>query len=315
MMRGQYRDAVRDTCGRLAFDSGWSCNTIVNTAWLVVAGLLKNELKWRGIQFWAVGTGSPEWDLNPVAADPKATQLFKEIRRLRIPREQIIYLDAGGAESPEPTTRIEIRASLTWPEKDQTLREFGLFGGNASPVRIRGCLINYVVHPRIDLPAGATLTRRLRLSFHPEGGPPPQWLDVPWHWMADSPARDLNGVGSHNVQVLADAGIQTIGECANTEPTALSDDLPLMKMVELCAKARLLLRTAAALSSIPELFEMIAEEIIAIPAAELAADAGVSEERVAHLREQVSVLQLALDNRVLRGVTIKELVQNPWNEV
>lgn len=307
MIQGIYRDTVQDTCGRLVFDSGWAPNTIVDSAWPLIASLLKNQPRLSGIRFWAVGTGSPEWDLNPVAVDPKATQLFKEIRRLRISREQIIYLDANGTEASKPTTRIEISASFTWPGEDQILREFGLFGGNASKVKNSGYLINYVIHPRIDLKAGATLTRHLRLSLRLEVGP--EWLEIPQHWLGASPVADLDGVGEAYTTALADAGIGTVGELASAEPTALSIALPLMKLVELRAKARLTLRAAADLSPVSGLLDRTAWEVIVTPTATLAADSGASKETVQRLREQVSVLQLTLDNRVLQDRTIDELAQ------
>lgn len=307
MIQGIYRDQVRDSRGHLVSDSGWLPNTIVDKAWPLIAGLLKNQPKLSGIRFWAVGAGSPEWDHNHVAADPEASRLYKEIHRLGIKREQIIYLDENGAEAPKPTTRIEISASFTWPGQDQTLREFGLFGGNASKIKNSGYLINYVIHPRIELKAGDTLTRRLRLSFRPEVGP--EWLEVPQHWLSGSPVGDLDGVGDAYAEALGDAGIETVGELARAEPTTLSVDLPLMKLVELRAKARLTLRAAADLSPVSGLLDRIAWDVIVTPTTTLAADSGASKEAVERLREQVSALQLTLDNRILRRVTIGELAQ------
>lgn len=307
MIRGIYRDQVRDSRGRLVLDSRWVPNTIVDTAWRLIAGLLKNERRLRGIQFWAVGAGSPEWDHRHVAADPEASRLHEEIHRLRVSPEEIIYLDANGPEVAKPTNRIEVRTSFSWPEKDQILREFGLFGGNASRARNRGYLISYVIHPRIDLKAGSTLTRRLRLSFRPEIGP--QWLEIPRHWLGGSPVQNLDGVGDAYTTALARARIAAIGELASAEPTTLSVDLPLMKLVELRAKARLTLRTAADLSPVSGLLDRTAWEIIVTPTATLAADVGASEEAVQRLREQMSALQLALDNQFLQSVTIGELVQ------
>jgi hypothetical protein len=34
MMQGKYRDRVLDPHNRLLFDSGWTSNTIVDSAWL-----------------------------------------------------------------------------------------------------------------------------------------------------------------------------------------------------------------------------------------------------------------------------------------
>jgi hypothetical protein len=307
MIRGIYRDQVRDSHGQLTSDSGWLSNTIVDTAWPLFASLLKNQPRLSGIRFWAVGAGDSEWDYNRVATDPKASRLYKETQRLRISREQIIYLGEDGAEAPNPTSRIEIRADFGWPGQDQILREFGLFGGNASKVENSGYLINYVIHPRIDLKAGATLTRHLRLSFRPEIGP--EWLETPQHWLGSSPVANLVGVGAAQVAALADAGIETIGQLADVEPLTTTVDLPLGQRVDMRAKARLTLRTAAGLSPISGLLDRSAWNIIVTPTATLAAEAGAAEGQVARLRDQVSALKSTLPNRFLQGVTIGELAQ------
>lgn len=308
MIQGIYRDQVHNNYDRLVFDSGWSPNTIVDAAWPLIAGLLKNDPALNGILFWAVGAGDPTWDAARATANPAATQLQDEIERQAVPVESIVYLDSNGIPVESPTTWIEVSASFTWPAEAQTLREFGLFGGNASKVKNSGYLINYVIHPRLELEAGATLTRHLRLSLRPEVGP--ERLEVPQHWLGASPVADLDGVGEAYTTALADAGIGTVGELASAEPTALSIALPLMKLVELRAKARLTLRAAADLTLIAGLLDRTAWEIIVTPTATLAADVGASEEAVQRLREQVSALQLTLDNQVLQRVTIGELAQS-----
>jgi len=108
---------------------------------------------------------------------------------------------------------------------------------------------------------------------------------------------------------LAGVGIETVGELASAEPTALSVNLPLMKLVELRAKARLALRTAAQLSPVSGLLDRTAWHIIVTPTATLAADAGAPEEQVARLRERVSALKPTLHNQFLQSVTIGELAQ------
>ena len=70
LMRGFYQDEVRSKHGDLIFKGGWSCNTIVESAWPLVAGLLKNDPDLSGILFWAVGEGSDGWDTAQPAASP-----------------------------------------------------------------------------------------------------------------------------------------------------------------------------------------------------------------------------------------------------
>jgi hypothetical protein len=307
MIRGKYRDAVQDTRGRLVFDSEWSSNTIVDPAWPLIAGLLKNDPALDGILFWAVGAGDPAWDGTHTAASPATTQLQDEIERHTVPVKSIVYLDSNGIPVESPTTWIEVSASFTWPAEAQTLREFGLFGGGASKVKDSGSLINYVIHPLLDLAAGTTLTRRLRLSLRPEDGS--EWLDIPRHWLGDASVTNLIGVGAIQADALADAGIETIGQLAEAEPTAMTVDLPLARRVDVRAKANLALRTVARLSPLSGLLNRTAWQIIVTPTATLAADAGAPEELVARLREQMNALKSSLRNAFLQGVTIGELSQ------
>jgi hypothetical protein len=200
-----------------------------------------------------------------------------------------------------------VRAKFSWPEQ-RTVREFGLFGGDASGDRDSGYLINYVIHPRLDLQAGATLTRRLRLTLCPDVSS--DWLEVPQHWLGGAPVERLDGIGAAYASALAGAGVDTIGALAKAEPALLDVELPPMKLVELRAKARLTLRTASELATIPELLDRTARQILVTPTATLAADAQAPEAAAERLREQVSALQLTLDNRFLRRVTIGELAQS-----
>lgn len=303
-IRGRYRDTIWQS-GRPVFDGDWSHNTIVDSAWPLIAGLLKNQPRWHGIRFWAVGEGRPEWDNAHVGAYPGTERLENEVHRQAIAPEDIVYLDEKGAEAPGPTTQIEICADFAG--QDQILREFGLFGGNASKTRNSGRLINYVIHPRIKLESGATLTRRLRLSLRPDVSA--EWLGIPNHWLGASPVTALDGIGTAYAAALAAVGIETVADLAAVEPLTLDADLPLMKLVESRVKSRLTLRTAANLSAIAGLFDRSLWEVIVTPTATLAVEGGASEAAVERLREQVSALQLTLDNRFLRRVTIGELAQ------
>jgi len=48
---------------------------------------------------------------------------------------------------------------------NQPLREFGLFGGDATRTPNSGYLIDYAIHPRVDLTRTMTLTRTVRQSY------------------------------------------------------------------------------------------------------------------------------------------------------
>ena len=306
-LRGTYRDVFRDAYGRLCFASEWNPNTIADRAWPLLTGLLKNDPNLNGILYFAVGSGDPDWDVNPIAPSPAATQLQNEIERQAVLAEAITYLDENDLPASVPTNRIEIRASFTWPDAGQTLREFGLFGGDATGTRNSGYLVNHVIHPRLYMESGTTIARQLRLSVRAEIDP--EWLTLPQHWLRETSIKNVDGVGDAYVQTLSRAGITTVGQLAETEPLSLQVRIVPMKRVEMWAKARLSLRTAATLSPVAELLDRRAWEVIITSPATLAAAVGADEKAVARLREQLCALQLALDNRFLQEITVGRLAQ------
>lgn len=306
MMQGKYRDSVLDQHGRLLFDSGWTCNTIVDSAWPLIAGLLKNDPALSGILFWAVGAGDPAWDGAHISASAAATRLQNEIDRQALPAAAIDYLNEEGRPARVPTTRLEIRSTFSWPES-RTVREFGLFGGDATDTRDSGRLVNYVIHPSLDLAAGSQLTRRLHFTLRPEVDP--AWLGVPQHWLGDLEVTRLAGVGQSQANLLARSGIETIAQLAGSEPAQLDIDLPLGRRVEMCARARLVLRTVTRLSPLSGLLDHTAWQVVVTPLSPLAADASAPEEQVARLREQVSALATSMSQAFLQDVTIGELAQ------
>lgn len=157
-----------------------------------------------------MGAGDPSWDQTPTAANLVVVQLHDEIQRVPVPPEDITYLDLNGDTVNEPTNRLEISLSFSWSNEAQTLREFGLFGGDATEARDSGYLLNYVIQPRIDLQAGGTLTRLLRLRLYPTTGP--QWLEVHHHWLEERPVTIIDGIGAAYAKILANAGIDTVGD-------------------------------------------------------------------------------------------------------
>jgi hypothetical protein len=305
-MRGIYRDVVCARSGWTLSDSGWRPNTIVDSAWPLMAGLLKNDPALRGILFWAVGGGLGSWDAVRLPADTAVTQLVDETDRMPVAPEAIVYIGNDGHPSARPTPCIEIAVVFTW-NRGRTLREFGLFGGDATEAKDSGSLINYVVHPRVDIAADRSLTRRLRFTLCPDIGP--DWHTVPVHWLGEAPVERIDGVGGAFAAILNRAGVATIRALARIEPMDLGEDLPLMRVVELRAKARMALRTAAGLKPVAGLNELTPWDVLATPLATLIADSGAAADAVLRLREQAGALQLTLDNRYLRHVTVGRLAQ------
>lgn len=166
---GRYRDRLRDRQGSLLWKSGWRSNRILNNCDRLLAALLKGEVGMQGLLYWAVGEGQPSWDALLPNPQPTNTQLTQEVARLPLASEQIDYIDDRGNSSTTPTPRLEIRldidGSTLVDSGFQSLREFGLFGGDATIAPDSGFMIDRVIHPRIDVAPGMILSRTLQLTF------------------------------------------------------------------------------------------------------------------------------------------------------
>lgn len=305
MIQGRYRDVVADARGVRVAGTPWRPNLVVDDAFTLLATLLKREPGMQGILYWAVGAGLPGWDRRRPVTLSRTSRLEAEVGRREVPADAIGFVDARGATSSAPTPNLEIRLVFSWPDEAVTLREFGIFGGDATERANTGLMVNHVIHRRIDLARGQQLTRQLRLAFGRAGDR--RWLDVPPHWLAESEARVVGGVGDRYTDALSNAGITTVDGLANSDPLTRAGEIPRVPLIELRSKARLALRTASEIHPPEGLHALTVSQILAAPPSDLARDTGVTEDEVMRLREQLSTLELALDHRILGPMTVREL--------
>lgn len=160
---GVHRDVLRDADGELVWVRDWASNVLVDGLRSLLAALLKGDPQGARLGFWAVGAGTAAWDATTgVPADPVRrtwTALADEVARKPIGAGSITFV--GGTL----TNVIEVTASFTAADVPAgPLREFGLFAGG-SGARGSGVLVNHRVHPRIDVAAGFSLDRTVRLTF------------------------------------------------------------------------------------------------------------------------------------------------------
>ena len=78
-------------------------------------------------------------------------ELADEVTREAVGSKDVVFLDADGEETPVSSPRLKVRAAFEAQERVRTLRECGLFGGDATEAPGSGFMIDYVIHPRIDL--------------------------------------------------------------------------------------------------------------------------------------------------------------------
>jgi hypothetical protein len=287
-------------------ETPWRPNLVLDGAFKLLAALLKRDPGAEGILYWAVGAGHAGWDEQPAATVARTSRLTAEVLRLQVPREAIRFVDARGVETPEESPDLEVRLAFVWPDEAVTLREFGVFGGDATDQADSGIMINHVIHRRLVLEPGQRLSRELRLSFGRSDHR--RWLDVPTNWLSDSEPRVVGGVGTQYAAALSRMGILTVEALARSDPHARRSAIPRGPLIELRAKARLALRIASDIRAPQTLHDLTVLEVLQTPPSELARAAGVVEAEVVLLLEQLSTLELALDHRFLRRRTVQSLV-------
>lgn len=161
---GEFQDRLVAPDGRLVFCQPWQRNLITDRLRQVMAALLKGDSQGVPLAYWAVGRGEDGWDGGAVPPDTTRrsyVKLVNETGRKAISPAQISFV--GGSF----TNRLQITAEFIVTDisgSDKHLREFGLFAGGSSTVD-SGNLINHRIHPRIDMQAGFTLQRTLRITF------------------------------------------------------------------------------------------------------------------------------------------------------
>ncbi len=275
---------------------------IVSSAWPLVAALLRNEPGMRGILYCAVGAGERAWDTaspSPVAG-PEVKQLRNEIARVAIAPADMVYLDAAGRVTKAPTHRLALSVRVAAAQSPRELREFGLFGGDATATPGSGRLLNYAIHPVIALGPGQSLTRMIRLSFRPGGGGPAGEADVPFHWLAEEPVSIVDGVGASVAEALKASKVSSVRLLAALDLTNPVEGVSLSRAVELKAKARLAIQTAAQLVRVPGLEPKTVDDVLTGEAAD--------SEPAERLQAQLGLLQVALDARWLKRLKVGDLV-------
>jgi hypothetical protein len=320
-INGRYQDVLRNAQGRLLWQSGWRSNRILNNCSRLLAALMKGEAGIQGLRYWAVGQGERRWDATLPNPQLASTQLTSELVRLPLSAEQITYIDSQNAPSATPTNRlqvtVDIDGSTLVSSGFQPLREFGLFGGDATETANSGLMINQVIHPRIDIAPDMTLSRTLHLTFMAEAvrfpGAPIQPLPTPSPSgpRATLPIISIDGVGEQYTADLAAAGITTVAALAQLDPRRPIGNIPEGKLREFRAKARLVLNLPSDLGALSPLAKVTVVDFLRQAANHLIrgiATPGVTVEAVAQWQARLESVQMALDEAQLQKMTLGELV-------
>lgn len=141
-------------------------NTVVNDCSKLLACLMKGHGGYSGIKYWAVGSGSSSWNNNslpnPNVAD---TKLLAETYRKAISPSDITFLDSSDRPTSDITNKLQVSITFRENEANGELREFGLYGGNATTNKDSGLMINRKIHPIIFKTSGMIVERVIRIVF------------------------------------------------------------------------------------------------------------------------------------------------------
>src|SRR5262245_18850954 len=217
--RGRYFDRLSDEKGGTLWESGWRRNRVVESGNRLLAALIRWEPGFSGNLFWALGEGAVSWDNLMPSPNVVDTHLSNEIGRKSLAADQVHYIDGNNNVTDTPTSRLGISVTFTGEELGQgvhSLREFGLFGGDATEAANSGWMIDYVIHPRITLSAGMTLTRTLHLSF---GGKTQG--EVVGGFGASLSVMSIDGLGAAYASQLGERGITSLGDLIGIDPQAV----------------------------------------------------------------------------------------------
>jgi hypothetical protein len=168
---GRWQDTFKYTDGRMVVRPEqyveWEFNQIQNSFLSLLAAWCRAESGYARIGFMGIGSGLVGWDTTPPSKPYSQSQLTTEYYRLTIPQGDIVFIDpstnvpTGGT----PSSKIEVTVSIGTGDANGTMREFGLFGGQATSSLDSGSMVNWVIHDRIDKDASFELQRKVRIEF------------------------------------------------------------------------------------------------------------------------------------------------------
>jgi hypothetical protein len=310
-IKGSYYDILTDSKCRIQWESDWQSNLIVNNCNLLLATLMKRHEGMEGNLYCAIGKGEKAWDTNRPISLLTDTQLTNEVYRKPISSDQILYLNDDGQPTGIPTNLLEIavefRGEDIVPNGSQPLREFGLFGGDATDNADSGYMINHVTHERYDLTPVLTLNRKIRLTF--TGGAISQ--EELTGLGATLPVKSIDGVGDVYASDFSHHGVQTVSDLIDIDPLLPIGDIPLVKLREFRAKARMVMSLKATLAPFAPLADYSISDLLIERPEEIPDTVGspdITAEMVARLQEELAVLQVALDDAQLQSISLGNLM-------
>lgn len=140
-------------------------NLVVNSFLNLVMCLLKQQSGYKGVQYWAVGSGAEAWDNNMPTPDINATRLTAELGRVPISANDLSFLNANYEVVSTPTNILQIKHTFGATDCNGEWREFAIFGGNATANANSGIMINKRHHKIITKTEEMVVERIMRFTL------------------------------------------------------------------------------------------------------------------------------------------------------
>ena len=163
-MTGEIIDRIHYADGHVEERVGH--NLVVNSFLNLVMCLLKQQNGYKGIQYWAVGSGASSWDASLPNPDISATKLTSELGRVPIAASEIQFLNSNYNVVTTPTNILQISHTFGPTDCNGVWREFGIFGGNATTAANSGIMINKRHHAIITKTEEMTIERIMRFTLN-----------------------------------------------------------------------------------------------------------------------------------------------------
>ena len=180
-IKGKFRDTLRYKSIN-GFDRiekrDWKTNQIQDSSSLMIATFLAGGhiipfSAFTPINFIALGTGASDWDDDPsnIIKPYNNTTLVDEASitnsRISVAPNDFSYLDTnGGVLNPvNPSNKIKLVVTIPLTSGLGNLREFGLFGGDATINKDSGIMLNWIDHPLIVKDNHLIIDREIILTF------------------------------------------------------------------------------------------------------------------------------------------------------
>lgn len=140
-------------------------NLVVNSLLNLVMCLLKQQSGYKGLQYWAVGSGHSSWDSSMPEPEVGNTKLTAEIGRVAIDPSKIVFLNENSMETTTPTNVIQVSCTFNTSDCNGVWREFGIFGGNATTTINSGIMVNKKHHAVITKTSDMAIERVMKFTL------------------------------------------------------------------------------------------------------------------------------------------------------